>query len=94
MWSEDYVVNLERSISMAVDQFAIQQYEQITHGGIEYQRLFLPKILKHTIWKGVMPSYSEIEHAFNAIADLSKGGNKSKDAIQKITNKQEMRLYR
>jgi hypothetical protein len=41
-----------------------------------------------------MPSYSEIEHAFNAIADLSKGGNKSKDAIQKITNKQEMRLYR
>jgi hypothetical protein len=70
--SEDSLVNLERSTKRVAKHFIIQWYEQTTRG-IEFQRLFLPKILKHPIWKGVMSNYTEMEHAFNAIGNIAKG---------------------
>jgi hypothetical protein len=70
--SEDSPVNLEISTSRVNKHFVIQWYEQTTRG-IEFQRLFLPKILKHPIWKGVMSSYIEMEHAFNAVGNIAKG---------------------
>ncbi len=70
---ENNLVNLERSTNKVVKHFVIQWYEQITIRGIEFQRLFLPKILKHPIWKGVMPNYIEMEHAFNVVGNIAKG---------------------
>jgi hypothetical protein len=70
--SEDSLVNLERSTNRVAKHFVIQWYEQ-TRRGIEFQRLLLPKILKHPIWKGLMLSYIEMEHAFNAVGNIAKG---------------------
>ncbi len=35
--------------------------------------MFLPKILEHPIWKGVMSSCIEMEHVFNAMGNIVKG---------------------
>jgi hypothetical protein len=70
--SENSLVNLERSTNKVAKHFVIQWYEQTT-GGNEFQRLLLPKILKHPIWKGLMSNYIEMEHAFNAVGNIAKG---------------------
>jgi hypothetical protein len=41
--------------------------------------MVLPKILKHLIWKGVMPNYNDMEHAFNVVSNISRGWQQSKD---------------
>jgi hypothetical protein len=70
--SEDSLVNLERSTNRVAKHFVIQWYEQ-TRRGIEFQRLLLPKILKHPIWKGLMSNYIEMEHAFSVVGNIAKG---------------------
>jgi hypothetical protein len=70
---EDSLVNLERSTSKVVKHFAIQWYEQTATRKIDFQRLLLLKILKHAIWKGVVLSYAEMEHVFNAVGNIAKG---------------------
>jgi hypothetical protein len=66
-------VNIKRSTSRAIDKFVVQWYEETATRGIECQCLLLPKILKHTIWTSVMPNYSEMEHDFSLISNISKG---------------------
>ncbi len=51
--------------------------------GIDFQRLFLLKILKHPIWKGVVLNYVEMEHAFNAIGNIAKGWQQIKGCHSK-----------
>jgi hypothetical protein len=44
MGSEDYIGNLERSTSKAVDQFVIQWYEQNASRGVEYHHKLAPSL--------------------------------------------------
>jgi len=66
-------VDLERSTIGATKRIAKEGYVQIALKGVEYQCMDLPKILKHPIWKGVMPNYIDMEHAFNVVSNNSRG---------------------
>jgi uncharacterized protein (DUF608 family) len=72
---EDYlqVVNLERSTTKAAKRIVGEWYVQIASKGVKYQCMDLPKILKHSIWKGVVPNYSDMEYAFNVVSNISQG---------------------
>ncbi len=77
------VVDLERSTTKATKRITREWYVQIASKGIEYQCRVLPKILKHSIWKGVMPNYSDMEHAFNVVCNISRGWQQSKGCHSK-----------
>jgi hypothetical protein len=77
-------VNLDRSTSKYVDLLTMECFHQTTPRGLEFQRLLLSKILKHPIWKDVLPIVSNLEDAHNTLNNLSKGwqfveNNHSKD---------------
>jgi hypothetical protein len=82
---EDYlqVVELERSTTRARKRIVGEWYVQTTLKGVEYQRMVLPKILKHLIWKGIMPNYSDMEHAFNVVNNISRGWQQIKGCHSK-----------
>jgi hypothetical protein len=63
-------VDLERSTTRVVERIAREWYVQTTLKGVEYQFMVLPKSLKHLIWKGIMPDYSDMEHAFNVVSNI------------------------
>ncbi len=77
-------VNLNKSTSWYANLLAMECFHQIAIKGIEFQRLLLSKILKHPIWKDVLPKKINLEDAHNTLNNLSKGwqfvkGNHSKD---------------
>ena len=37
------------------------------------KKALIPKNLKHTIWQRVLPSYTKMEVAYNAVENLSRG---------------------
>ena len=39
---------------------------------MEFQKALVPKILKHPCWQPILPSYAEMEVAYDAIGNLSR----------------------
>jgi hypothetical protein len=76
-------VDLKRSTTGARERIVGEWYVQTTSKGIEYQHMVLPKILKQLIWKGVMPNYNDMEHAFNVVSNILKGWQQIKGCHSK-----------
>jgi hypothetical protein len=77
-------VNLYRSTNKYAYLLVGDWFHQIACRGLQFQRLLLLKILKHQIWKDVLPNFFNLENAYNTLNNLSKGwqyfkGNHSKD---------------
>lgn len=82
--SDVSVVNIQRSSTRAAEDLALRWFDETSSRGIEYQQALLPKILKHSIWRSVLPNYSNMEAAHSAVANISQGwqyvkGGHSKD---------------
>ena len=66
-------VNIDRASSRAANDFAFRWFDETSSRGLDFQKALIPKILKHTIWQRVLPSYAKMEVAYNAIENLSRG---------------------
>jgi hypothetical protein len=60
----DVAVNVDSSTSCMADILALSWFQQSCERGVEFQKLLLPKILKHPVWRGVLPNFSEMELAY------------------------------
>ena len=81
--SEDSNINVERSTSRVAENFALQWYHETAGRGLQYQRSLIPKILKHVVWQSVLPNYSEMEHAWEAVGNIAKGWQQIKGCHSK-----------
>jgi hypothetical protein len=45
---------------------------QSTERGLDFQKIILPKIMKHPIWRPVLSNYTEMEHAYKTVGNIAK----------------------
>jgi hypothetical protein len=81
--SEGFNINVERSTSRVAENFAIQWFQETAGRGLEYQRSLIPKILKHVVWQGVLPNYSEMENAWETVGNIARGWQQIKGCHSK-----------
>jgi hypothetical protein len=77
------VANAERSTSRLADTLALSWFEQPSERGMEFQKLLLPKILKHPVWQGVLPNFSEMELACRTVGNIAAGWQQIKGCHSK-----------
>lgn len=66
-------LDMENLTTKMAKMFAIEWYDQIASRGIEYQHMVWSKIVKHPIWKAIMPNYNEMERVFDIVGNISQG---------------------
>lgn len=66
-------INIQRSSTRAAEEWAVRWFHETSGRGLEYQKALVPKILKHNIWRSVLPSYVEMEVAHTTVANISHG---------------------
>jgi len=76
-------VNVDRATSRAADEWAIRWFHETSSKGLEFQKKLIPKILKHSIWQSVLPTYAGMEVAYNAVGNISRGWQQIKGCHSK-----------